>query len=97
MCPIRIGYDMPPLKMSGSTVIKAPERVNMDRLGVWENMFAGAGMLTRNLKLRGVSNYDLREMYCRDGDAPGALLAALAKSPRSLPCEQQRPSLRSDA
>ncbi len=56
-------FDMPPLKMSRSTVIKAPERVDMDRLGVWENMFAWVGMLTRNLKIRGVSNYDLREMY----------------------------------
>jgi hypothetical protein len=57
---------MPPLKMSRSTVIKAPERVNMDRLGLWENMIAGAEMLTRNLKIRSASNYDLREMYCRD-------------------------------
>jgi hypothetical protein len=54
-------------------------------------------MLTRNLGIRDVSDYDLREMYCPDGDAPGALFATHAKSPRSLPCEQQRPSLRSDA
>jgi hypothetical protein len=87
---------MAPLKMSLSTVIKARERVNMDRLGS-ERTCLRAGMLTRNLRIRDVSNYDLREMYCWDGDAPGALLAALAKSPRRLPCEQQRPSLRSDA
>jgi hypothetical protein len=80
MRPIRIGYDLPPLKMSRSTVMKPSERVNMDRLGVWENMFAGAEMLTRNLKIPGVGITTSGK--CTAGtDAPGALLAALAKSP----------------
>lgn len=56
------------------------------RAAVWENMFAGAEMLTRNPRIRGVSNCDLREVYRRDGDALAALLAALARSPRTSLC-----------